>query len=335
MYHILDYAIRLFAGDRNEGSHGNFPYPGEWEAAAGGGAPESVKAAGKDSTRIIPHHRFRVVLTPEPSRIDYRRNPEVLRDWAWLILPVRWGYPAAPSLGSEIKMIDLGNRAPFGAAYNTSWNRAAHGLLYPSYQVKKLGAARSMIEDLLQPWYYLYIFRTPRFVHDVPSALDRKDMVRLGLAPPGGWAEMGIGGPLLGVHVGFPAGGFSDLYETSTGYQKFSRNDSQGGSLFVYPFTTNAVVRAPDALIRPYATVGGGVYGWESRVFVAPEVQTLKSGWNMGWTAGAGLEYYLRPKVALDLGVRYHATGVPASAIGSRDGDLRFLALWVGHYIRF
>jgi hypothetical protein len=297
-----------------------------------------------------------VVLTPEPSRIDYRRNPEVLRDWAWLILPVRWGFPAAPSLGSEIKIIDLGNRAPFGAAYNTSWNRAAHGLLYPSYQVKKLGAVRSMFEDLLQPWYYLYIFRTPRYVHDVRDALNRDELERLGLVPKGGWAEMGIGGPLLGVHVGYPEGDFSDLYGTSTGislwrnlwaklrvgpiellggYQKFSRTDSLGGSLFVYPFTASVVLRAPDALIRPYATAGAGVYGWESRVSIAPDVHNLTSGWDMGWTAAAGVEYYLRPKVALDVGLRYHATAGPGPSVGLQDDKLRFLVLWVGHYVRF
>ena len=47
MYHVLDYPIRLVAGDRNEGSHGNFPYAGEWEAAllAGGVAGLTALAA--------------------------------------------------------------------------------------------------------------------------------------------------------------------------------------------------------------------------------------------------------------------------------------------------
>ncbi len=113
MYNVLDYPIRIFGGDRNEGSHGSFPYPGEWEAAGGLGAPESVRSARGDSSRVISHTRFNVVLTPEPSRIDYERVPEVLREWAWLLLPARFGFPSAPSLASEIKAVDVGNRAPY------------------------------------------------------------------------------------------------------------------------------------------------------------------------------------------------------------------------------
>jgi len=356
MYHVLDYPIRLVAGDRNEGSHGNFPYAGEWEAAAGMGAPESVKGVGGDSSRVVHHRQFQVILTPEPSRIDYRRRPEVLKDWGWLILPARWGFPAAPSLGSEIKVIDLGNRSPYGPAYNTSWNRLAPTMLYPAYRVKKLPFARSAFEDLLQPWYYLYIFRSPRYVHDVRGTLNRRELERLGLAPRGGWAERGMGSPILGVHAGFPREGFSDLYGTSTGislwrnfwgklrfgavelmggYQKFSRTEGQGGALFVYPITANLVVRAPDALFRPYASLGGGAYGWDARTYIDPTARVLRVGWDLGWTAGAGIEYYLRPRVALDVGLRYHSTGGPGQDVGIADDRLRFLALWVGHYVRF
>lgn len=357
MYHIADYPIRIVAGDRNEGSHGHYPYAGEWEAAAGMGAPESVKAAGKDSSRVIPHDRFRVVLTPEPSRVDYRRRPEVLREWAWLILPARWGFPAAPSLGSELKSMDIGNRAPYGPAYNTSWNRLSPTLSYSAYHVKKLSFLRSAIEDLLQPWYYLYIFRSPRYVHDVRGgSLNRRQLERLGLAPRGGWAERGLGSPIFGVHVGFPTEDFSDLYGNSTGislwrnfwgklrlgaielmggYQKFSREEGLGGALFVYPITANLVVRAPDALFRPYVTAGGGLYGWDSRIHITPEIRTLTTGWEWGLTGGVGIEYYLRTNVALDVSLRYHATHGPASSIGMADERLRFYALWVGHYVRF
>ncbi|MHC4067797.1 MAG: hypothetical protein ACYSUI_25285 [Planctomycetota bacterium] len=126
MYNLLDYPIRLIAGDRNEGSHGHFPYAGEWEGAAGLGAPESVTKPGEDSTRVLPYHRFRVVLTPEPSRIDYLNKPEVLKEWAWLVLPVRWGFPAVPSLGSEIKLVDIGNTTHTSSAVRaTSMTRVA------------------------------------------------------------------------------------------------------------------------------------------------------------------------------------------------------------------
>ncbi|MBI2536472.1 MAG: hypothetical protein HYW06_05815 [Gemmatimonadetes bacterium] len=356
MYNVLDYPIRIVAGDRNEGSHGNFPFAGEWEAAAGLGAPESVKGVGGDSSRVLSHDQFDVVLTPEPTRIDYPRRPEALREWGWLILPVRWGFPAAPSLGSEIKALDLGNRSPYGPAYNTSWNRLAPTLLFPAYRIKKLSFARSAIEDLLQPWYYLYIFRSPRYVNDVRTVANRQELERLGLAPRRGWGERGMGGPILGVHVGFPTEGFSDLYGRSTGislwrnfwakfrfgavelvggYQKFQRTAGQGGALFVYPITANVVVRAPDALFRPYASLGAGAYGWDSRIYISPTERVLRVGWDLGWSGNVGFEYYLRPRVALDVGLRYHATGGPGPDIGISDGKLRFFTLWVGHYVRF
>ena len=165
-----------------------------------------------------------------------------------------------------------------------------------------------------------------------------------------------MGSPLLGVHAGFPTQGFSDRYGTSTGislwrnfwgkfrfgalelmggYQKFSRTEGQGGALFVYPVTASLVVRAPDALFRPYASLGGGAYGWDSRINISATQRVQQAGWDLGWTGGAGIEYYLRPRVALDVGVRYHATGGPGTAVGIADGKLRFLALWVGHYARF
>src|SRR5437667_75801 len=83
---------------------GSRPVREYWDAVPGRGHTESVSQADKDSLRVVPHGLFRVVLTPEPSRIDYQRHPEVLREWAWLLLPVRWGYPSAPSVGSEVKL---------------------------------------------------------------------------------------------------------------------------------------------------------------------------------------------------------------------------------------
>ncbi|TMQ58010.1 MAG: hypothetical protein E6K76_08855 [Candidatus Eisenbacteria bacterium] len=357
VYMILDYPIRILAGDRNSGSHGKFPYPGEWEAVAGLGHTESVSRADKDSLRVVPHGLFRVVLTPEPSRIDYQRHPEVLREWAWLLLPVRWGYPSAPSVGSEVKLADVGNRAPFGPAFNAGWNRTAPGLTYPAYRVRRIPVLRSFLEDLFQPWYYLYIFRHPRYVHDTRGILARRELERLGLAPRSGWSERGLGSPILGSNVAFPGGHFADLYDRSVGisvvrnfwgkfrvggielvggYQKFKRTEGAGGALFVYPITANFALRAPEALFRPYATIGGGPSGWESRVRVpAQRDQLVSSGWGLGWTASAGVEYYLRPRLALDVNFRYFDTPGPGGEANLAGDRLRYATLWVGHYVRF
>ena len=103
------------------------------------------------------------------------------------------------------------------------------------------------------------------------------------------------------------------------------------GSLSIYPITANTVLRTPDALFRPYVSVGGGLYGWKSRVRVSADgAQLLSSGWDLGWTPGVGIEYYLQPRVALDIALRYHITTIPVE-----DGHMRFFALSIGHYVRF
>jgi hypothetical protein len=362
LYNVLDFPVRWFTGEHNEGAHGTYPYPGEWEGAGGLGAPESVQKADEDSTRVVQHNRFSVVLTPEPSRIDYQRKPEVLEEWAWLVLPVRWGFPSVTSVGSEAKSVDVGNRAPFGPPFNPAWNRTAPGLHYPAYHVQKISVGRSFIEDLLQPWYYPYIFRTPRYVDDARGAGNREALERVGLLPRGGWGEKGVGSTLIGVKIGWPIGDFSDVYSQSTGislynnfgvkirrgwlelvtgYQRFPRKQSSDGSqlegsMVVYPITLNVVARAPNAwLFRPYIGAGGGAYGWKSKVGTSSGGTLAYSGWDLGLMTTVGIEYYLRPKVAFDVGLRYHYTGVPASGPDPADADLRFIGLWIGHYVRF
>lgn len=356
-YVLLDFPIRILGHERNSGSHGCFPFSGEWEGAAGLGTTESVSGVDADSARVLKHDRFRVILTPEPGRIDFGRRPEVLAEWAWFLMPVRWGFPSAPSLGSGIRFADAGNQAPFGPAYNAGWNRTAPGLSYPRYPVRKLSSLRSRLEDLVQPWYYLYAFRTPRFVPDARDGRERQVLEDLGLAPRSGGAERGLGSTLLGASVGLPREEFGDGFGTSTGfalwrnfwvkarigpvellggYQKFRSRSEAGGSMFVYPLTANVALRAPDAILRPYATLGAGAYGWEARFPTGlPDVQGVTSGWRFGQTAAIGLEYYLRPRVALDLSVRYHDCASPGGRAGLVDQRLRFVTVQAGHYLRF
>jgi len=258
-------------------------------------------------------------------------------------------------MASSFKLTDVGNRAPFGPAYNAGWNRTAPGLAYPGYRLRRIPTARSYAEDLLQPWYYLYIFRSPRYVHDTRGTLSRAELVRLGIAPPAGGRERGLGSTILGIHAGYPEASQNATYGSSTsisisrglwvkgrwgaaefvgGFQKFPRNDGKG-SLFLYPFTMSFVWRAPDALLRPYAIVGGGLYGWESRVRVLPDAQLVSSGWEVGGSVGAGVEYYLRTRLALDVLLRYHSTTTADAAGGGAKPFPRWLELWIGHYVRF
>lgn len=356
MYNVFDYPIRVLYGDHNEGSHGSFPFPGEWEGVGGMGGSESVQPADSGSPRVVSFRQFDVVLTPEPSRIAYRQHPEVLREWAWLLLPVRWGFPISQSAGSGLGM-DVGNRAPWGPAFSTAWNRTAPGLLFPAYRVRKVPVLRSLIEDVLQPWYYLYAFRTPRYVHETRGEGDRKVLEQLGLAPRSGWTERGFGTTALGLSIADPQGALAGAYDTSKGfllwhslwaklriglvditggYQQFKGRSGGNNTLFVYPVTAAAVLRAPGTVFRPYVGLGGGLFGWQARIRAPGSKSYLAtSGWSAGWTASAGLEYYLRPRVAIDVGVRVHSARIDGAAAGVPNDRLRFVSLWAGHYVRF
>ena len=356
-YMVWDYPTRLLHGDHNSGSHGNYPYPGEWEAAAALGHTESVAGREGEAGRTVSYSEFRTVLTPEASRIDYEKHPEVLRDWAPLLMPVRWGFPSGPSVASAFKLTDVGNRAPFGPAFNAGWNRTAPGVAYPNYRVRRIPTMQSYLEDLLQPWYYAYIFRHPRYVHDTRGTLERQELERLGLAPRSGWDERGVGSPILGLHVGFPRGDFASEYKTSVGfllwrnfwikmrfgsfelgggYQKFETHEKGAGSVFIYPITANITLRGPEGLVRPYLTLGGGPSGWEShQSLTGTDARIVTSGWGGAATATLGIEYYLRPKVAFDLGLRYLDLPGPGANANLDSDRIQFLALWVGHYVRF
>lgn len=356
LYNILDYPIRLFGGEHNEGAHGTYPHAGEWEAVAGFGGTESVSRADKDSLRVVPWRKFDVVLTPEPSRIDYGAKPEVLREWAWLLLPVRWGDPVSTSLLSELNS-DVGNRAAWGPAFGAAWNRTAPGLLYSGYAVRRVSRLQSYLEDLLQPWYYLYAFRSPRFINDIRDATDQKVLEDLRLLPRVGWGERGFGTTALGLSFAYPNGDFADQYATSKGYllvkslwgklhfgpielaggyQRFEHQSDTPATLFVYPITGGLVFHPPRGRLRPYLGAGAGVYGWQSRVpTTTPRSYLASSGWSLGWNAQAGIEYYLRPRVALDVGVRLNDTHINSTSAGLSNDHLRFMSLWIGHYFRF
>ena len=54
-----------------------------------------------------------------------KKNAQARRDWAWLVLPIRWGYPAAESpLAGVVPHTDLGNNSVLGPSYNAGWNRS-------------------------------------------------------------------------------------------------------------------------------------------------------------------------------------------------------------------
>lgn len=110
-----------------------------------GGAAEQVP-------RTLDHRRFlagdrrqRAERFDDPDRLelvpDWERvmdlvmtDPQARLDWSWLVLPLRWGYPATRSpFAGIISHAETGNLAPLGPAYNDGWNRVGPTLDYADF----------------------------------------------------------------------------------------------------------------------------------------------------------------------------------------------------------
>ncbi|HMB68530.1 MAG TPA: hypothetical protein VKU85_04440 [bacterium] len=144
-------------GNRNQDPHGTFPLPGRYQNVGPGGTTDQIPvfvdprrywkdlAAGR-ATKGPEFQRGKVVALDSADRLtivpDWERvvdlvrdNPEVRREWAWLILPMRWGYPATVSPFSGIlEHFDTGNVAPVGPSFNPGWNASGSAPGYIPYE---------------------------------------------------------------------------------------------------------------------------------------------------------------------------------------------------------
>ncbi len=150
---------------KNRDSHGTYPFTGIWKRVGPIGAAEKMK--GREATRdlrggkglpdrYVYFDRTSITLVPDWETL-HRRLERLLADqrwedagrlargWAWLLLPIRWGYPVSPSPGAgSVKNADLGNAAPPGPAYNTAWNRVGATESYEPYEPYVMPAAFGM-----------------------------------------------------------------------------------------------------------------------------------------------------------------------------------------------
>ncbi len=79
----------------------------------------------------------RLCLVPDWERvIDHTHtNARARRDWSWLVLPIRWGYPATISpFAGVLEHFDTGNVAPIGPSFNPGWNAAGSAPGYFVYE---------------------------------------------------------------------------------------------------------------------------------------------------------------------------------------------------------
>src|SRR6266550_4002019 len=136
-------------------SHGSYPFPGLYKDVGPQNTGELVSTpwdifrAPPDSTASEAH---KVVRLDNPDRLEIvpdwelvlplvRTDPVARRAWAWLVLPVRFGYPATRSpFAGIVRYAETGNASILGPAYNGGWNRAGAAAGYDRYRPHRLGS---------------------------------------------------------------------------------------------------------------------------------------------------------------------------------------------------
>jgi len=150
-------------GGSNRDSHGTYPFPGLYKDTGMAGSAEQISqtfdhreyfasGAGDALGEDAGYGRGSVVSLASPERLQLvpdgeRVSPLVKsdvgarRDWAWLVLPIRWGYPAAESpFAGIISYADMGNISVVGPAYNGGWNRSGDAAGFKDYSPHRFGS---------------------------------------------------------------------------------------------------------------------------------------------------------------------------------------------------
>jgi len=143
-------------GGANRDSHGSYPFPGLYMDVGPGGAAEGLDihfdhrtyhAASPEARRrrwelwgrggvVRMDHAERVEIIPDGERVIdlVMAEPAARAEWAWLVLPLRWGYPAIQSpFAGIVSNAETGNLAPVGPAHSSGWNRTGPSATFALY----------------------------------------------------------------------------------------------------------------------------------------------------------------------------------------------------------
>ncbi|MGH7468816.1 MAG: hypothetical protein ACRENP_12735 [Longimicrobiales bacterium] len=173
-----------FRAGFNRNGHGSYPFPGIWQAV--GPLSSTEQLSGRRVPVLRGNEEFQdthfmwlraqdLTLVPDWERVvDLTLEHQDARwRWAWLILPIRWGFPASVSPGGTLlKHTDLGQIAPEGPAFQPTWNRLARHTGWREYQTQVL----RVLMVPVNPWAQM---RNGLGVLNVPIAF-------LGIMP--GWS---------------------------------------------------------------------------------------------------------------------------------------------------
>lgn len=172
-------------GSRNRDSHATFPFPGVYKDIGLAASAEEVRGRFYLPDYTGPHakpwpemvERFDqpdlLALVPDWERVIglMRSDARARQEYSWLVLPIRWGWPAMVSpFAGIIQNAETGNLSPVGPSFSNGWNRtgavATFGALelqrFPStFQLSPLDAMRNDLGFLNAP--FIVITSLPPF----------------------------------------------------------------------------------------------------------------------------------------------------------------------------
>jgi len=153
-------------GGKDQDSHGTYPFRGLYRNVGPTAAGERVQRSFDFEAYLSGREPLpddvedlarpeRIEILPDWERVIdlVFEDPAVRREWAWMLLPIRFGYPAMESPGAGIiGHADTGNLAVFGPTYNPGWNRLGDADSFSAYEPHKLSWAIPLgVIDNFQP----------------------------------------------------------------------------------------------------------------------------------------------------------------------------------------
>jgi len=143
-------------GPRNQDAHGTYPIPGRYNNVGPGGTTDELThyvdirdvLADLRTGEIDEGPTFRsgsivgftdsarLRIVPDWERVvgPARESAAVRADWAWLFLPIKWGYPATSSpLAGVIEHYNTGNNSPPAPSFQGGWNASGSAPGVSSY----------------------------------------------------------------------------------------------------------------------------------------------------------------------------------------------------------
>jgi hypothetical protein len=142
-------------GGKNRDSHGTYPFTGLYKDVGPGGSTEQIKSRWDhrkyfaDVSRGLPTEvaaydlaeRVEVIPDWEVFHPLLADDPAVRQDWSWMVLPIRWGYPASESpFAGFIPHAETGNLAPPGPTFQSSWNTSGASAGFHHYNPHKFSS---------------------------------------------------------------------------------------------------------------------------------------------------------------------------------------------------